>query len=254
MPATLEQIEAQVTAYNPDADLTGLDEAYDFAVIGPRGAVAQERRAVHQPSRRGRASSWPSCTSTRRRSRRRCCTTSSRTRDVTLDEVRERFGDEVAELVDGVTKLGRIEFESLSEQQSQQPAQDAHRDGQGHPGHPHQARRPAAQHAHARGAAARAAHRQGARDDGDLRAARAPARHQLRSSGSSRTWPSTTSSRIKFHQVQTDGRREPRRARGVRRPGHRPAPRRARRRWASRRRSRAAQAPLQHLPEDGGQG
>ena len=38
--------------------------------------------------------------------------------EVTLAEVREQFGDEVAELVDGVTKLGKIEFESLSEAQS----------------------------------------------------------------------------------------------------------------------------------------
>jgi guanosine-3',5'-bis(diphosphate) 3'-pyrophosphohydrolase len=38
--------------------------------------------------------------------------------DVPLDEVRERFGDEIAELVDGVTKLGRIELSSVAEEQS----------------------------------------------------------------------------------------------------------------------------------------
>ena len=37
MAATLEQIEAQVRAYNPDADLTGLDLAYDFAVRAHEG-------------------------------------------------------------------------------------------------------------------------------------------------------------------------------------------------------------------------
>ncbi len=37
--------------------------------------------------------------------------------DFTLDDVRERFGDAVAELVDGVTKISNIEVESLSESQ-----------------------------------------------------------------------------------------------------------------------------------------
>ncbi len=37
--------------------------------------------------------------------------------DFTLDDVRERFGDTVAELVDGVTKISNIEVESLSETQ-----------------------------------------------------------------------------------------------------------------------------------------
>ncbi len=38
---------------------------------------------------------------------------------VTLDEVRAGFGDEVALLVDGVTKLGRIPFSSVEEQQAE---------------------------------------------------------------------------------------------------------------------------------------
>ena len=74
---------------------------------------------------------------------------------ITLDEVREQFGDDVAGLVDGVTKLSR-----LSEQPQQaangvdsrttaarerqrlsggEPAQDAHRDGAGRAGRTHQA-------------------------------------------------------------------------------------------------------------------
>ncbi len=38
--------------------------------------------------------------------------------DLTLDEVREEFGDEVANLTDGVTKLDRLEFDSSEEQQA----------------------------------------------------------------------------------------------------------------------------------------
>ena len=39
--------------------------------------------------------------------------------DVTIDELRQQFGAEVALLVDGVTKLGRIKFSSVEEQQAE---------------------------------------------------------------------------------------------------------------------------------------
>ena len=55
--------------------------------------------------------------------------------------------------------------------------QDDGGDGHGHPGHPHQAGRPPAQHAHAGRDAQAEADREGQGDAGDLRAAGAPARH-----------------------------------------------------------------------------
>ena len=39
--------------------------------------------------------------------------------ETTLDEVKSQFGSEVAELVDGVTKLGKIHFSSLEEEQAE---------------------------------------------------------------------------------------------------------------------------------------
>ena len=39
--------------------------------------------------------------------------------DVELDHIRKEFGDEIAMLVDGVTKLGRIEFKTKEERQAE---------------------------------------------------------------------------------------------------------------------------------------
>ena len=63
--------------------------------------------------------SAPACASTPRRCAPRCCTTPSRTRPPSLDEVREAFGEEVAGLVDGVTKLTGITFQSRDEAQAE---------------------------------------------------------------------------------------------------------------------------------------
>ncbi len=117
MAATLEQIEAQVRAYNPDADLTGLDQAYDFAVSAHEG---QSRKSgepfVNHPIEVALIlAELHLDTATLKAALLHDTVEDS---DVTIATVRERFGDEVAELVDGVTKLGRIEFETLSEQQS----------------------------------------------------------------------------------------------------------------------------------------
>ena len=39
--------------------------------------------------------------------------------DTTLEEIRTKFGNEIAELVDGVTKLGNIKFSSMEEEQAE---------------------------------------------------------------------------------------------------------------------------------------
>ena len=65
--------------------------------------------------------------------------------------------------------------------------QDDGRDGHGHPGHPDQAGRPPAQHAHDRGGAQAEADREGPRDARHLRARSPTGSVSTRSSGSSRT-------------------------------------------------------------------
>ena len=92
-----------------------------------------------------------------------------------IEEVRERFGEEIAAIVDGVTKLTGITFQSRDEAQAKQLPQDDGGDGHRRAGHPDQARRPAAQHAHDRRDAQAEADREGARDDRDLRPAGPPA-------------------------------------------------------------------------------
>ncbi len=64
----------------------------------------------------------------------------------TLDALRRDFGDEVALLVDGVTKLDKVKYGESA--QAETRPQDGRGDGPRHPGAGHQARRPAAQHAH----------------------------------------------------------------------------------------------------------
>ena len=66
---------------------------------------------------------------------------------VTRDGLAAQFGDPVADLVDGVSKLTHIHFESAAEQQAEN-FQNGHGDGQRHSRHHGQIGRPPAQHAH----------------------------------------------------------------------------------------------------------
>ncbi len=117
MPATLEQIESRIRAYNPDADLTGLDDAYDFAIKAHQGQLRKSGEPfVNHPLEVALIlAELHLDTATLKAALLHDVVEDS---EVSLAEIRDRFGDEVAELVDGVTKLGKIEFESLSEAQS----------------------------------------------------------------------------------------------------------------------------------------
>ena len=98
----------------------------------------------------------------------------------TLADARRRsselFGDEIAALVDGVTKIGQINFTIARGEAGRELPQDAARDGARHPRHPDQARRPHAQHAHARPPAARDASSEIAQETLDIYA---PLAHRL---------------------------------------------------------------------------
>ena len=103
------------------------------------------------------------------------------------EQIAAEFGETVAELVDGVTKLDKLQLPRPPGSRRRKLPQDAAGDGARPARDPDQARRPPAQHAHARRADARGAPAHRARDARDLRADRAAAGHEPDSSPSCRT-------------------------------------------------------------------
>ena len=95
---------------------------------------------------------------------------------ITKTELIERFGAPTADLVDGLTKLDKLQFIDARGIAGRVVPQDAAGDGARRARHPDQAGRPAAQHAHDGGDRAGQAHAHRARDARHLRADRAPAR------------------------------------------------------------------------------
>ncbi len=107
MPATIQQISEQVRAYNPAADLDGLAEAYEFASQAHEGQLRRTGEPfVHHP--------LEVCLILAELHMDTATLKAALLHDVVedsgvpLEELRKRFGDEVADLVDGVTKLGQI--------------------------------------------------------------------------------------------------------------------------------------------------
>jgi GTP pyrophosphokinase len=118
LSVTLEGIEAQVRSYNPSADLRGIEEAYAFALEHHAGQMRKSGEPfISHPLEVAMILAGLNLdTPTLMAAILHDVVEDSA---VSLKEIRKRFGDEVAVLVDGVTKLGRIKFDSLAEAQSQ---------------------------------------------------------------------------------------------------------------------------------------
>lgn len=117
MSVTLEGLEAQIRSYNPSADLRGVEDAYAFALEHHAGQMRKsgEPFIIHPLEVAMILAGLNLDTATIEAAILHDVVEDSA---VSLKEIRELFGDEVAVLVDGVTKLGRIKFSSLAEAQA----------------------------------------------------------------------------------------------------------------------------------------
>ena len=107
----LEELIAEVASYNPDADRELIAHAFEFAT---RAHDGQERRSgeafIHHPFGAAKI-----CAELRLDDETIAAALLHdvvEDTDVGIDEVRVEFGDEIANLVEGVTKLTRIQFQS----------------------------------------------------------------------------------------------------------------------------------------------
>ena len=115
-PVTIGSILETVKSYQPNADTALIQKAYDLADAAHKGQkrVSGEDYIVHPLAVAKILTELQIDDIT---------ISASILHDVvedttyTLKQMRERFGDEVAMLIDGVTKLGRIQYKSKEEQQ-----------------------------------------------------------------------------------------------------------------------------------------
>ncbi|HKB20467.1 MAG TPA: HD domain-containing protein, partial [Gaiellaceae bacterium] len=106
-----DELIAEVTAYNPDVDRELLARAFGFA---SRAHDGQERRSgeafIHHPF--GAAKICAGLRLDEETIAAALLHDVVEDTTVGIDEVRAEFGDEIANLVEGVTKLTRIQFQS----------------------------------------------------------------------------------------------------------------------------------------------
>jgi guanosine-3',5'-bis(diphosphate) 3'-pyrophosphohydrolase len=115
---TLEKLEERVSAYSPSADLALLRRAYDFAAAAHEGQMRNsgEPFITHPVEVCGILAELHLDMPTLVAGLLHDTVEDSK---VTVAQVKAAFGEEVSSLVDGVTKLGKIKFDSRDEAQSQ---------------------------------------------------------------------------------------------------------------------------------------
>ena len=144
----VETLTALVRSYNPHSDSGLIEAAYDYGLRMHAGQTARQRRALLQPSGRGRDAARRAEARRRLDHHRAAARHDRGHRCSTYSEIALRFGDEIAQLVDGVTKLTNLELSSVGERAGGELPQAPDGDVEGPARPPRQARRPAAQHAH----------------------------------------------------------------------------------------------------------
>jgi GTP diphosphokinase / guanosine-3',5'-bis(diphosphate) 3'-diphosphatase len=114
----IAELIAEVAEYNPDVDRDLLARAFRFAA---KAHGTQQRRSgeefIHHPYAVARI-----CAELRQPDETVAAALLHdvvEDTEVTLDEVRAEFGDDVAQLVDGVTKLTRVQFQSREQAEAE---------------------------------------------------------------------------------------------------------------------------------------
>src|SRR5512133_3915369 len=116
--ALIDELIETVAAYNKDVDRELLSRAFRFAANAHEG---QQRRSgeefVHHPY--GVALILASLKLDEETIAAALLHDVVEDTDTTLDDVRDEFGDEIARLVDGVTKLTRVQFQSREQAEAE---------------------------------------------------------------------------------------------------------------------------------------
>src|SRR5436309_2466751 len=106
-----EVVVARVKAYQPNADLALLRECFEFAAAAHAGQVRKsgDPYVIHPLSVAGIIAELKLDVASLCAGLLHDCVEDTA---VTLDQITARFGDKIAFLVDGVTKLGKIPWNS----------------------------------------------------------------------------------------------------------------------------------------------
>ena len=112
-------LDAAILAEHPGADLEPVGRGVRSRRRRPRGPEAGDRRAVRHPSRSPRPRSSPSSGIDPVAIQAALLHDVPEDTEYSLTDVEERFGSEVAQLVDGVTKLSKFSTHSHEQQQAE---------------------------------------------------------------------------------------------------------------------------------------
>ena len=124
----------------------------------------------------------------------------------THEQVSKLFSPTIADLVEGVSKLTRIQYATKEDEQMENLRKMLIAMSQGHPGDPHQDLRPAAQHAHHGVPVSRQAEAEVSGDHGDLRPHRPPAGHAAHQVGAGGPVPKISGPhRLRGDRLQAGG-------------------------------------------------
>jgi GTP diphosphokinase / guanosine-3',5'-bis(diphosphate) 3'-diphosphatase len=117
-PQSLDSLLRKVRAYNPKADVRQVQRAFEFAADSHRGQLRKSGEAfIHHPL--GVAHILADLGMDTTTLEAALLHDVVEDTDLSVDDIRGEFGDEVAAIVDGLTKLERIEYRSREQAQAE---------------------------------------------------------------------------------------------------------------------------------------